>query len=144
MSKNGPSTIRFGFSVAEAIASGVPFVRTRTSAQLNVLALLKERVDLREIVQAKRDEGWRDAKIVDWLKDNSYCGRYRLRSWFDKNKDSPARTEYSDIRDELTEHANKSFDKRLIRRARLAEFCDGCQRWKKRDRWPVKKTRKSR
>jgi len=141
MSKNGPSTIRFGFSAADAIKSKVPIVRTRSNGQINLANYLIQRPDLRSVIEARQSEGWRDSRIVEWLKDSGHLGTFRLKAWFDKEKARPARTEYAFSADELRTRADEAFSKRVYRRARLAEFSPKSGKWKKRDRWPTK-TRK--
>jgi len=139
MSKNGPTTTRFGFSVADAIASKVPVVRARTNGQINLSKLLTNRPDLAAVVEARRSENWRDARIAEWLKDNGYAGTFRLRTWFDKGKQRPLRTEYSFTPEPLRERAESGFSKGHFKRARLSEWSPDSKSWKKRDRWPVKR-----
>jgi hypothetical protein len=142
MSKNGPTTVRHGYSRADAVASKVPIVPTRTSAQMNLANYLARFPHLRDLVEAKQAKGKSAAKIVDWLKDNGHCGTFRLKAWLDREKTKLAETRYDFDRDKLQEAAETSFAQGLYRHARLAEFRPKSATWKKIERWPAKRTKK--
>lgn len=142
MSKNGPTTVRVGFSAVDAIASKVPIVPLRTDGQLNLTQHLKGRSDLLPVVEARRSEGLSDGKIVDWLKDHGLLGSFRLKTWVDEARVKPPGIDYAATREVLKERAEAAFAKRLCRHARLAEFSPKTGRWMLRDRWPPKARKK--
>ena len=139
MSKNGPTTVRFGYSAADAVKSKVPIVRTRTNGEINLASRVAKKPELLPLVEKLRAERWRDGKIADWLDENGHSGRFRLKAWLDADKTKPVRTEYADTAEELRQIADKAFEKRIYRRARLAEFSPTRDSWKKQDRWPAER-----
>lgn len=139
MSKNGPTTVRFGFSVADTVKSKVPIVRTRTNGEINLASRIAKKPEVLPLVEKLRAKGWRNGKIADWLDENGHSGRFRLKAWLDADKTKPVRTEYADTAEELRQIADTAFEKRIYRRARLAEFSPKRENWKKRDRWPAER-----
>ena len=105
-------------------------MRTRTNGEINLASRIAKKPEVLPLVEKLRAKGWRNGKIADWLDENGHSGRFRLKAWLDADKTKPVRTEYADTAEELRQIADTAFEKRIYRRARLAEFSPKRDNWK--------------
>jgi hypothetical protein len=136
MSGDGPSTIRVGFGVRQALKAHVPCPSPRSSSGINLENFLKRHPELMERVSEMLRKKISADRILEEIRSEGLDGRFSLQLWRDTAQEDLIREDYSDDKKRLKEEAEWSFAHGACKLAIIWKLNQKTGEWKDILYWP--------